>query len=976
MRPSLREESNATASPATAPAVRIRLFGSLEAEVGGTALPPLRSRKGGWLLALLALRGGREVPREWLQATLWPDSPDAQAAASLRQSLADLRRALGPAASRLASPTTRTLRFDVGPSEVDVLAFDEALARGDRPSLERAVELHRAPLLEGCLEEWVAAERDPRHLAAIDALERLARWAAERGETAVAIAHLRRLVAADPFREAAHRALLEALAEEGDFPAAALAYRELRELLHRELNASPDPETVALFERLRTAARQRASGAPAPGQPARPRRAPVRRMPRPLTEIIGRENDAEAVAGALARSRLVTLTGTGGVGKTRLAIHTGERVADDYPDGVWFVDLGSLASDALVEAAIAAAVGVAEESDRPWAGALAEAMRPRCGLLILDNCEHVVSACGRVATRLLEECPCLRVLATSRQALGVVGEAVYHVQPLSVPPSDSGEVLPESVLQYDGARLFVERARLLRSDFRVTLREAAAVAQVCRQLDGIPLAIELAAARVRAMPVSEIAAHLDDRFRLLTQGNRAAASRHQTLRAAMDWSHGLLTEQERLLLRRLAVFSGGWTLRSAEKVCADPDGTPGGIGAGDVLDLLTNLVDKSLVVFEPRDDGDRYSLLETVRQYARERLEESGELRVLRDRHAEHFVALAHDGMRQDEDDQNAWCVQVEPEHDNLRLALDWLEESGRWDAVLSLGGALTLFWMNRGHRMEGRARLERALARPEAAERTRGRAAALLHVATLAWGQGDHDATAHYAAEGLQIARELESPRMVAWGEMIAGHAFLGNGDVDAAVASYRSSLEGFREAKDEARVASLLICLGEAARHGGRIEEARELYEEACATAKREGATVLEAVGLGNLSQIAFGAGDIERSRQLASAALWGVWEGGSAWLTPLMMPNLAQVALADGDPERAARILGAVDGLCEASSTAIQKADRALYERCVEWARERCGPERFAAAWAEGRALSVDDAVRYALEPAGERGEPAAS
>ncbi|HLK56982.1 MAG TPA: BTAD domain-containing putative transcriptional regulator, partial [Chthonomonadaceae bacterium] len=737
----------------------LRLLGPFQALLDGRPFSLRHSRKEQWLLALLTLRHNRDVERDWLAGTLWPESQKSRTL--LRDTLSDLRQALGSQAGRLCSPTAHTLCLELTGADVDVLAFDAAIARGDQASLEEAVGLYRGPLLEGCTEEWALAERAAREQAYVQALERLAQQALSQANAASAVGYLQRVVLMDPLRESAQRALMQALAAAGDHAAAVLAYRDLRLLLRRELHADPDPETTALFQRIRQEARLRAhrsqlempstissasrqvseesaTQALASGTPeTRPNNLPI-----PVTSFIGREAERETIQQLLSASRLVTLTGAGGCGKTRLALRVAADVLQSdtaYPDGVWLGELASLSDAALAPQRVSEALGLSDKPDQSFQETLLDHLKPRQLLLLLDNCEHLLSACAPLAGEILQHCAGVRILATSRQALGIQGESLYQVPSLRQPdprdlPQDKKEIVA-AVAGYDAVRLFVERASAQRSDFALTEQNARAVAEVCHRLDGIPLAIELAAARIGALTPAQIAARLDDRFGLLTGGSRTALPRQQTLKATLDWSYHLLSDPERILLRRLCVFSGGWTLEAAEQVCAGD-----GIASGEVLDLLSSLVDKSLVGFEVGMRGEgRYHLLETLRQYSRERLKERQEEKALRNRHLEFFLALAEDAERRHiEEDLAGW---LETEHDNLRLALAWCKQEGEIEYRLRLSGSLWWFWWMRGYAGEGRATLTEALAHAEASGRTGVRAKALRAAGVLAGIQGDHEA-------------------------------------------------------------------------------------------------------------------------------------------------------------------------------------------------------------------------------------------
>jgi len=560
---------------AAEPVLRLRLFAPFEATVQGRPLPPLHSRRSQWLLALLTLRPGQEVARDWLAGTLWPDSREAPVLANLRQSLTDLRRALGTEAWRIQSPTRQTLRLDLAGADVDVLAFDRAARerRGDLDALDAMVALYRGPLLEDCNEEWVLPERAAREQSYLLALERLARAARERNDPDIAIGYLRRVLALDPLREGAQRDLMECLAEGGSYAAAMAQYRDLRLLLRREMNAEPDPETVALFERLRDRAKAKAAsqatfggvGAGADGPSPTPL-SPVERgvprgspLPVPLTELIGREASVREVLGLLLgpsrSSRLVTLTGGGGVGKTRLALAVGQAAYQerpgDFPDGVWFADLSALSPLSSLSARgelrqIPEAVARALRMNVPpgWdpADALQSFLTTRSLLLILDNCEHLVDAVAPLAEILLSACPGLCLLATSRERLGLLGETLWQVPPLPAPDPDAVPVQhPRELGAFSSVALFAARARAVSgAGFALAEGNARDVARICARLDGIPLAIELAAARVRTLSPGQIAELLDDRFRLLTGGSRTALPRQRTLKATLDWSWDLL----------------------------------------------------------------------------------------------------------------------------------------------------------------------------------------------------------------------------------------------------------------------------------------------------------------------------------------------------------------------------------------------------------------------------------------------------
>jgi predicted ATPase len=472
-------------------------------------------------------------------------------------------------------------------------------------------------------------------------------------------------------------------------------------------------------------------------------------LPAPRSTFVGREREMVELKQAMAATRLLTLTGTGGSGKTRLALEAARDLIGSYPDGVWLVELAPLSEEALVPKAVAEALGIPERSAEPLSDTLADVLRGRELLLVLDNCEHLLETTARLVDKVLDSCPRLRILATSREALGVEGEMRWPVPPLSVPEPQG--MLPSQELEgYESVRLFVEGARGHDPSFSLSPHNAPAVAEICRTLEGIPLAIELAAARVGTLSLEQISKRLEGSLELLTRGGRTAVPRHRTLKGTLDWSYDLLSEPERILFRKLSVFAGGWTLEASEAI-----GLGEGVEEEEVLDLLSGLVEKSLVVTEGSHEGGvRYRLLEPVGQYAREKLEERGTAQETRRQHAEFFLALAEAADPEIEGAQQAaWLERLEEEHDNLRAALSWsLEEQGEDPELgLRMGAALGEFWYLRGYFNEGRRWLEEALAKSGGAP-TAARARALHRVSWLALLQGDLDRGQEASEEGLEL--------------------------------------------------------------------------------------------------------------------------------------------------------------------------------------------------------------------------------
>jgi predicted ATPase/class 3 adenylate cyclase len=748
---------------------------------------------------------------------------------------------------------------------------------------------------------------------------------------------------------------------------------------------------------------------PAAFPPLRSLDARPHNLPRQLTSFVGRKRELAEVTRLLAGAPLLTLTGTGGTGKTRLALQAAADALEAYPEGVWLVELAALADPALVPHAIASAVGVREEPGRPVLATLTDALRPKRLLLVLDNCEHLVDACARLADALLRACPHLTILATSREALGIAGETAWRVPSLALPaagPAPAGEAGHRS----EAVRLFADRARAALPSFRLTAQNAPAVAEVCRRLDGIPLALELAAARARVLPVEQLLARLEDRFRLLTGGSRTALERQQTLRATVDWSYDLLTAPEQTLFARLSVFAGGWTLEAAEAVGAGPEGD--GIEPADVLDLLTRLADKSLVdvaAAEQPDGTARYRLLETLRQYASERLAEAGEGEAAaRRRHAAHYLALAEQAAPLLTGPQQlVWLARLDTEQDNLRAALRWYLDGREAAAGLRLAEALWGYWYLRHRAAEARAWGAELLTAPGTGEAGARRARALRLAGRAAGEAGDGAGARRLLEEGLALARESGDDALVAAVLSTLGSSSRGRGDYAGARRQLEEALAVRRRLGDRLGAANTLAHLGYVRHWQGEPAAARAAFEEVRAAGRRLGDRRLAALALEGLGQVAGATGDAAGARRLLEdglmlhrelgdlvgvasgqvllgrlalrggdvgagrewfvAGLRAAHEAGYFWRTVEGLEGLAAAAAVAGAPARALRLAGATAGLREAAELRPAPAERAELARWLAPARAALGAAGAAAAWTEGQALSLEQAVADALADA---------
>jgi predicted ATPase/DNA-binding CsgD family transcriptional regulator len=680
-------------------------------------------------------------------------------------------------------------------------------------------------------------------------------------------------------------------------------------------------------------------------------------LPAPRTTLIGRERDVTECCQLIIGStyRLLTLTGVGGCGKTCLALRVASELRDAFPDGVWLVELAAISDESLVPQVVASTLGVLDSAGTSALDVLVAFLRPRAALLVLDNCEHLVDACAALADRLLATCPDLRILATSRELLQIDGERQRRVLPLTIPdPRDFSS--PEALAHCPSVQLFVERARAIEPTFQLTAANAPAVARVCTSLDGIPLALELAAARVRVLSVEQIQERLGDCLRLLTGSSRAKPTRQQTLRSALTWSYDLLTESEQVAFRRLAVFGRGWGLEAAETVCGGPG----------VLDLLTRLVDKSLVLVGEVEHAARYRLLEPVRQYAWQRLEASGEANAARARHLGFFVALAERAatfLRGPE--QVAWLTRLEQEQDNLRAALRWAEEGGDGESLTRLAGALAPFWEGHSHVNEARRWLDAALDPSwNVPVTTSARAKALLGAGRMAFLAGDYDKAVGRFAESLGLADQLGIRAGAAAALVDLGMALRLQRNVPRSVQVLEEGLALYRELGDRAGIALALLNLGATLRIQGAVDRSRILLEDSLSLFRDEGDVRCIAITQAMLGHTALQQGDARLAAVRFTEGLAGCVEAGDRWFVVYDLMGLAAALVGSGKVARAARLLGAARAIGDAPGNPLVNVGRITYGSLVEDVRARLSEEEFARVWAEGQAMSFDQAVRYAL------------
>ncbi len=817
--------------------LRLFLFGGFRLESDGLELF-LATRKIQALLAYLVLQPQAHT-REKLAARFWGDVTDEQARNSLRNALPHVRRVLG-ANALLVDRATVQLNPDTE-LWVDVREFERASFSGaasEKPALSEPKELqsrialYRGDLLADWYDDWVLEERERLQRVYLNLLLQLTQAYRARGEYAKAIETAQRLVQHEPTEEQAYQHLMFCYHALGERAAALAAYEKCVKMLHHELGVEPQPATTALYESIQQSASAKASPA-----------VQLTNLPVPLTSFIGRSHEIQRIQQLLEQNRLITLVGVGGCGKTRLAIEIARELVEQFRDGVWWIDLAPLTEAALVPVAVAKVLGIRDQQANTLTETVLEFVRARELLIVFDNCEHLSAACATLIEQLLRGAQQLKILATSRQVLGVEGGVVWHVPSLSLPDSTE-KAIPNS----EAVQLFVERAARIRPEFSLTEENAATIAHICRRLDGIPLALELADARLNALNAQDIAKRLDDRFQLLTTGGRSALPRQQTLRATLDWSFALLDSSEQILFRRLAVFASGFTLGAVEHVAADRE-----LPETEILDLLGRLIDKSLIQFETQSVQTRYRMLETIREYAREKWTER-EQNEIQARFVAYWLEVAESADRELNTAAQAETLRLlEIEYDNLRAALELALMRGNAELVLRLGVALWNFWDLRGYWHEGLGWLDAA-----------------LHLA----GDVPPSLTARAIRFSAITARAL--------------------GNYPKAITLLEHALQLYQQSGDQNGQARTLSTLGNIARNLGQLRRARELQEQSLGLARQAGDIQTLAMTLNNLAYAVWLSGDYKRAIPLCEEAFALFQTVGDQDLIATALDNLGELMM----------------------------------------------------------------------------------
>jgi len=932
--------------------IEFRILGSVEVvgEEGPLALGAPKQRA---LLAVLLVNANTVVSRDRLVDSLWGAEPPRSAVSSLQVYVHGLRSALG---AECIERHGTGYRLHLDPAELDLSRFDRLVvaatdaftsgrAADAAKDLRRALGLWRGAALADLAGEPVhdaeAAQLEERRLRALE-LRHEAELALGRHDELVP--DLERLIAAEPYRERFRSQHALALYRSGRQVDALAACRATRELLVDELGIDPGPELQELERRI-------LHHDPALAAPEAP--APARmRLPTPPTPLVGRRLEVAAVCALLRHEdvRLVTLTGPGGAGKTRLALAAAAELGPELRDGAVFVDLASIRDPALLGSAVAEALGVTESAEAVE-DVLAAHLQNRRLVLVLDNLEQLVPHVELVS-RLLASAPRLLVLATSRTPLRLAGEHEYPVPPLELPDAGARPSF-EQLAANDAVRLFSARAGAVDPEFQLDEGNAAAVAQVCARLDGLPLAIELAAARSKLLPPHTMSRRLDQALDLLVGGAQDLPDRQRTLRATLEWSHGLLSDAERTLFARLAVFAGGWTLDAAGAVCAE-DGL-------DVFETLASLVDESLVRPLRRPTGEpRFTMLETIREYAGELLEASGEAETLHRRHCEQVLAeveAAANAFVAGGDPGDAFLGLLDQEHDNLRAALAWAAEAGALELEVRLAAAARWFWVIRGFLSEGRRFFDGIFARTVGAPKPL-RALALVHGATFPYRQGETGLAKELWQEALDLYLELGDPEGTARATAELGAIAVAESDFDRGAAMYEACAEMFREQGKPSRLASALGNLGAIANMRGDRETAVGYLTEAIALAREIGDDDGLAVNLHNIARSELALGRTERGRAALAESVALARRLGYREVLAYCLGGLAELALLEEEAEQAATMLGASEHLFHEIGAALDPEEAECQERVAAFARERLGPARVEELRGAGAASDLDE------------------
>lgn len=954
-----------------------RLLGDFCVACGDQPITSISSTRLQSLLAYLLLHSDAPQSRQHLAFVLYPDSSETQARTNLRNLFHLLRHALPDADCYLASDTLTLQWRTNAPYTLDVADFEHELvnstdrsASRERASIVRdlqsAIELYRGDLLPSCYDDWILPERERLRQEYIRTLERLIQVLVEQQDYRAALTHAQRLLQWDPLREETYRTLMYLSAWSGDRAGVVRFYNTCVQVMRREFDVEPSEGTRSAYEQLLGEISTVQTPVQRPSPAVHPNNLPLY-----LDRFVGRERETHEVKQLVSEHRIVTLVGAGGVGKTRLGIASASELLPDFADGIRLVDLAPLSDPALLPQTVASALGVREVPGHPLIETLTDSLRGKQLLLVLDNCEHMVQSARHLVECVLHAAPKVRILATSRHVLGIAGERVFSLPPLRVPKvggkdfAHTGQGIA-ALAVCESVMLFVERAVAVLPTFALTNENAAAVAHICQRLDGIPLAIELAAARINLLNPGQIAARLDDAFCLLTRANHVSLSHHQTLRAAMDWSYEALSEKERVLLRRLSVFAGGFTLEAVEAVCVDGEqSSPNAIQPACVLDVLSDLVDKSLVALEPRNGGTRMYLLEIVRQYARERIIRAGDEPLLRRRHLMYFLGVAEREANQIQQLRQASSLkELLSELDNFRAALEWsaLNESDV-EAGLRMVCALEGLWEWVGHITEARRWLE-SLLEQNRTDSPIVRAKAMYVAGLIAFHRSDVTVARSLVEQSLELYRKLGDYESVCDILTKLGALMVSQCEFGKARELLEECLEISTTLAQPGRVAYVMLYLGICVYFLGDWAEGHELLEKSLRTSRELGAPIFighATLFLGHMARLE---ADYTLATSLYRESLCCSRDTGALFGILYALEAFGYLAAAENQPRRAAQLFGAAERLQQTIGTSLVRLEQREHDRCAMIARKGLGERSFAKASAEGQGMSQEQAIELAL------------
>jgi predicted ATPase/DNA-binding SARP family transcriptional activator len=970
--------------------LEVKLLGQFQVLRDGRRLS-IPARNAQSLFAYLLLYAGKAFRREKLAGLLWPESSEDNARSNLRHELWRLRKALETDGDSYFIIDDLEISFNPQSDySLDVQQLESVpLESSTTGALIKALSSYQGELLPGFYNEWVFVERERLYNLFEIKITRLLESLESEGRWEEVLDWAMRWISISQWPEPAYRALIIAYANSGDMSKAAVTYERLTEGLQKDLGVKPSEQTQALYKWIKTGWKPEASkktpvwnnqnslsstkkSTPTFALP-KGRRS---NLPTPLTSFIGREKEIQQVQRLVSGAKLVTVTGSGGVGKTRLAIQVASALAVQFRDGVWWVELASLSASAvsrqrelvsqhreatgddLVIQAVEKALRVPETPDLPIIEGILEYLNDKQLLLVLDNCEHLIEATAYLAERILSNCPQISILATSREALGVPGEKAWLLPSLSLPGGENSADF-RNIFLSEAVSLLIERAGDILPGYQPGGTEAPYLAQICLRLDGIPLAIELAAARMNLLSVQEIAARLDRRFSLLTDGSRTALPRHHTLLAAIEWSHDLLSEPERFLFRRLSIFAGSFTLEAVEAICASQE-----IQGDEMLSLLGRLVDKSLLKVESAsqdpDLATRYRMLETIHSYGQLKLEEAEETNSIRNRHAEYYVGLV-EAIEAEFLSQNQvrWYRLLQAENDNLRAVVAWGSESDQAECALRLVGALLWFWTLFNSPREGRDLAIQALSTPSATRFRDARARALNTAGFAQIMLGDIASARKSLEEALMILKTSDDQASLAWSMQFLGMLYTFEKKFDLADTAIQEGLTIAKRLMD-LRVNGFLFFQGDIELQKGDLTRAKTIYEESAAFQREMGNKSFLAYPLRRLGYLALAQGELTNAGKYFQESLTSNWEIGDKPGLAACLTSFAALAILLDQPVMAARLFGVVENFLETRSIKLFYLDQAELELVSCQLQNRLDKATFEEAYIKGWELSDEQAI----------------